>query len=53
MSKPFLSLQNLTKRFQAPKGGEALTVFENVNLGIEKGSLFASSAIPAVANRQS
>ena len=37
MSTPFLSLQNLTKRFQAPKGGDALTVFENVNLGIKKG----------------
>jgi nitrate/nitrite transport system ATP-binding protein len=37
MSTPFLSLQNLTKRFQAPKGSEALTVFENINLGIEKG----------------
>ncbi|WP_417845306.1 ABC transporter ATP-binding protein [Thalassospira povalilytica] len=37
MSTPFLSVQNLTKRFQAPKGGESLTVFENVNLGIEKG----------------
>ncbi|MHC8491953.1 ABC transporter ATP-binding protein [Thalassospira sp. SM2505] len=37
MSTPFLSVQNLTKRFQAPKGGEGLTVFENVNLGIEKG----------------
>jgi len=37
MSTPFLSVQNLSKRFKAPKGEEALTVFENVNLGIEKG----------------
>ncbi|MDP2698801.1 ABC transporter ATP-binding protein [Thalassospira sp.] len=37
MPTPFLSLQGLSKRFPAPKGGEALTVFENVNLGIEKG----------------
>lgn len=37
MSTPFLSLQNLSKRFQAPKGGEPLTVFEDVKLGIEKG----------------
>ncbi|WP_430474119.1 ABC transporter ATP-binding protein [Thalassospira lucentensis] len=37
MSTPFLSVQNLSKRFKAPKGEDALTVFENVNLGIEKG----------------
>jgi len=37
MSTPFLSVQNLSKRFQAPKGGEPLTVFENVSLGVEKG----------------
>lgn len=37
MSKPFIDITGLTKRFPAPKGGEPLTVFENANFGIEKG----------------
>ncbi len=35
--KPFLEIDGLTKRFPAPKGGEPLTVFEDVNFDIEKG----------------
>ena len=37
MPTPFLSVQGLSKRFPSPKGSDPLTVFENVNLGIEKG----------------
>lgn len=37
MPTPFLSVQGLSKRFPGPKGSDPLTVFENVNLGIEKG----------------
>lgn len=37
MSKSFIEVTGLTKRFPAPKGGEPLTVFENANFGIEKG----------------
>ncbi len=37
MSKPFIEVTGLTKRFPSPKGGEPLTVFENANFGIEKG----------------
>ncbi len=36
MTKPFLSIQNLTQRFPDGQGGE-LTVFENAKFGIEKG----------------
>ncbi|MCC9620757.1 ABC transporter ATP-binding protein [Thalassospira sp. MA62] len=37
MATPFLSLQKLTKTYPAMKGGSPLTVFEDINLGIEKG----------------
>lgn len=37
MTKPFIQISGLTKRFPAPKGGEPLTVFEDSNFGIEKG----------------
>ncbi|SON56745.1 Bicarbonate transport ATP-binding protein CmpD [Hartmannibacter diazotrophicus] len=33
----FLEIDNLTKRFPAPPGGEPLTVFENVSFDIAKG----------------
>ena len=37
MSKSFLSIEGLAKRFPSPDGPEPLTVFENVNFGIERG----------------
>ena len=37
MSKPFIEITGLTKRFPAHKGGEPLTVFENSNFSIKKG----------------
>jgi len=37
MSPYYLDAQDLTRTFPAPKGGEPLTVFENVNFGINKG----------------
>ncbi|TVQ57591.1 MAG: ABC transporter ATP-binding protein [Rhodobacteraceae bacterium] len=37
MSKSFLSVEGLAKRFPAPKGGKPLTVFEHVNFTVEKG----------------
>ena len=36
MSKPFLSIENLTQVYPDGQGGE-LTVFENANFGVEKG----------------
>lgn len=36
MSKPFLSIENLTQRYPDGQGGE-LTVFENATFGVEKG----------------
>ncbi|SLN34349.1 Bicarbonate transport ATP-binding protein CmpD [Roseivivax jejudonensis] len=36
MSKPYLSVENLTQQFPDGQGG-TLTVFENANFGIEKG----------------
>ena len=36
MSKPYLSIENLTQKF-ASASGEDLTVFENASFGIEKG----------------
>ncbi len=36
MSKPFLSIENLTQIYPDGQGGD-LTVFENANFGIEKG----------------
>ncbi len=35
--KYFLDAQGLVKQFPAPKGGQPLTVFENLNFGINKG----------------
>lgn len=37
MTRPFIEITGLTKRYPAPKGGETLTVFENANFSIEKG----------------
>ncbi|SEO43995.1 nitrate/nitrite transport system ATP-binding protein [Aquisalimonas asiatica] len=37
MSKPFLYVENLKKTFPGARGKDDLTVFENVNFGIEKG----------------
>ena len=37
MSTAFLSIEGLAKRFPSPDGREPLTVFENVNFGIERG----------------
>lgn len=37
MTRPFIEITGLSKRFSAPKGGEPLTVFENANFAIEKG----------------
>ncbi|MCR9255274.1 MAG: ABC transporter ATP-binding protein [Alphaproteobacteria bacterium] len=38
MTAPFLKIEQLAQRFPSPdKGGDQLTVFENVNFGIEKG----------------
>lgn len=37
MNTPFLSIEGLAKRFPSPDGPERLTVFENVNFGIERG----------------
>lgn len=37
MSKYFLDAQGLTREYPAPKGGEPLTVFENINFGLDKG----------------
>ncbi len=37
MERPFLEIDGLAKRFPSPDGGEPLTVFENVNLDINKG----------------
>ena len=37
MSDYFLNAQGLTKSFPAPRGGEPLTVFENINFGVNKG----------------
>ena len=36
MSKPFLSIEQLTQKYPDGQGGE-FTVFENANFGIEKG----------------
>lgn len=35
--KPFLEIDNLSRRFPSTEGGEPLTVFENLNLDIFKG----------------
>ena len=37
MTKPFMYVENLKKAFPGPRGQEPLTVFENVNFGIDKG----------------
>ena len=37
MTRPFIEITGLTKRYPAPKGGAPLTVFENANFSIEKG----------------
>lgn len=37
MSEAFLKVDSLSRRFPAPKGDEALTVFDQVNFSIEKG----------------
>jgi len=37
MSDAFLKVENLLRRYPAPKGGEALTVFEQVNFTVQKG----------------
>lgn len=37
MTSYYLDAQGLTKGFPAPKGGEQLTVFDNVSFGINKG----------------
>ena len=37
MSNSFLSIEGLARRFPGPDGPEPLTVFENVNFGIERG----------------
>jgi nitrate/nitrite transport system ATP-binding protein len=37
MSDTFLKVENLARRYPAPKGGESLTVFEQVNFSIQKG----------------
>ena len=37
MNPYYLDSQGLTRSFPAPKGGDPLTVFENVNFGINKG----------------
>jgi nitrate/nitrite transport system ATP-binding protein len=37
MTDAFLKVDNLARRYPAPKGGEALTVFEEVNFSIRKG----------------
>ncbi|MEL6997912.1 MAG: ABC transporter ATP-binding protein [Pseudomonadota bacterium] len=37
MSKSFLSIENLAKRFPGQDGPTRMTVFENVNFGIERG----------------
>lgn len=44
----FVEVENLSKRFGS--GANQLTVFEQANFGIEKGSTSASSAIPAAAS---
>lgn len=36
MTPYFLNAQGLTKRYPAPRGGEPLTVFENVTFGLRK-----------------
>jgi nitrate/nitrite transport system ATP-binding protein len=37
MSDTFLKVENLARHYPAPKGAEALTVFEQVNFSIQKG----------------
>jgi len=37
MSDAFLKVENLVRRYPAPKGSEALTVFEQVNFTVQKG----------------
>ena len=37
MSEHFLKVDNLMRRYPAPKGGDALTVFEDVNFSLRKG----------------
>ncbi len=37
MSTPFLKVENLSRRYPAPKGSEPLTVFDKVSFGVEKG----------------
>lgn len=37
MTRSFIEVSGLTKRFPDPKGGDPLTVFENSNFTIEKG----------------
>ncbi|KUO60739.1 MAG: nitrate/sulfonate/bicarbonate ABC transporter ATP-binding protein [Alphaproteobacteria bacterium BRH_c36] len=37
MTKPFIQISGLSKRFPGANGGEPLTVFENANFSIEKG----------------
>jgi len=37
MSDTFLQIESLAKRFPAERGGNGLTVFENIHFGIEKG----------------
>ncbi len=37
MTKPFLEIDRLTRRFPAPRGGHPLTVFEDISFDIDKG----------------
>jgi len=37
MTKPFISVEGLTRRFPEPSGGGALTVFEDLWFGVEEG----------------
>jgi nitrate/nitrite transport system ATP-binding protein len=37
MADAFLKVDNLARRYPAPKGGDVLTVFDQVNFSIEKG----------------
>jgi nitrate/nitrite transport system ATP-binding protein len=57
MTRPFLSIEGLAKRFPPQdKGDEPLTVFENVTFGFEKGELvciIGHSAIRAAASPRS
>ena len=51
--KTLLEIQNLTRRYSSPDGGEPLIVFENENFDIQKGEFVCIIGHSAVENQRS